>query len=65
MKYIIQIETIAGPITLGPFNTLRAARKYRANTRGLICPIWPPVADPVKLIEAPHHNIILNILENK
>ena len=52
MKYLIELDTIAGTITLGTFDTIEAARKYLAGTRGRICPIWPPVIAAANLIES-------------
>ena len=63
MKYIIELETIAGTITLGTFDTIEAARKYLAGTRGRICPIWPPVATAAELIESHSANDLDKKLE--
>ena len=52
VKYLIELDTIAGTITLGPFDTIKAARKYLAGTRGRICPLWPPVIAAANLIES-------------
>ena len=42
MTYLIQIQTAAGQITVGHFDTLAAARKYLAGVRsGLIVPLIP------------------------
>jgi len=42
MTYLIQIQTAAGQITVGHFDTLTAARKYLAGVRsGLIVPLIP------------------------
>ena len=42
MTYLIQIQTAAGQITIGHFDTLTAARKYLAGVRsGLIVPLIP------------------------
>ncbi len=42
MRYLIQIQTAAGQITVGHFDTLAAARKYLAGVRsGLIVPLIP------------------------
>ena len=52
MRYLVELDTIAGQITLGPFDTLEAARKYLAGIRGRICPLWPPATAAAKLIES-------------
>ena len=52
MRYLVELDTIAGTITLGTFDTIEAARKYLAGTRGRICPIWPPVIAAADLIES-------------
>jgi len=52
MRYLIELDTIAGTITIGTFDTIEAARKYLAGTRGRICPIWPPVIAAANLIES-------------
>jgi len=42
MTYLIQIQTAAGQITVGHFDTLTAARKYLAGVRsGVIVPLIP------------------------
>jgi hypothetical protein len=42
MTYLIQIQTAAGQITVGHFDTLAAARKYLARVRsGVIVPLIP------------------------
>ena len=63
MRYLVELDTIAGTITLGTFDTLEAARKYLAGTRGRICPIWPPVAAAAELIESHSGNDLLKKLE--
>ena len=52
MTYLVELDTIAGTITIGTFDTIEAARKYLAGTRGRICPIWPPVIAAANLIES-------------
>jgi hypothetical protein len=63
MKYLIELHTIAGTITLGTFDTIEAARKYLAGTRGRICTLWPPVATAADLIESHSANDLLKKLE--
>ena len=63
MRYLIELDTIAGTITLGTFDTIEAARKYLAGTRGRICPIWPPATAPAELIESHSANDLLKKLE--
>jgi hypothetical protein len=42
MRYLIQIDTAAGQLTVGHFDTLAAARKYLARVRsGVIVPLIP------------------------
>lgn len=42
MTYLIQIQTAAGQLTIGHFDTLAAARKYLARVRsGVIVPLIP------------------------
>lgn len=42
MTYLIQIQTAAGQLTVGHFDTLAAARKYLAGVRsGVIVPLIP------------------------
>ena len=42
MTYLIQIQTAAGQLTVGHFDTLTAARKYLARVRsGVIVPLIP------------------------
>ncbi len=42
MTYLIQIDTAAGQITVGHFDTLAAARDYLAGIRsGVIVPLIP------------------------
>ena len=42
MTYLIQIQTAAGQLTVGHFDTLAAARKYLAGIRsGVIVPLIP------------------------
>ncbi len=63
MRYLVELDTIAGQITLGPFETLEAARKYLAGIRGRICPIWPPVANAAELVESHSDQNLLDKLE--
>lgn len=63
MRYLVELDTIAGPITLGPFDTLEAARKYLAGIRGRICPLWPPATAAADLIESHSQNDLLKKLE--
>jgi len=63
MRYLIELDTIAGTITLGTFDTIEAAQKYLAGTRGRICPIWPPATAPADLIESHSANELLKKLE--
>ena len=63
MRYLIELDTIAGTITLGTFDTIEAARKYLAGTRGRICPLWPPATAPADLIESHSPNELLKKLE--
>ena len=63
VKYLIELDTIAGTITLGTFDTIEAARKYLAGTRGRICPLWPPATAPADLIESHSTNDLLKKLE--
>lgn len=63
MKYLVELDTIAGQITLGPFDTLKAARKYLAGIRGRICPLWPPAATAADLIESHSQNDLQKKLE--
>jgi len=64
MRYLIELDTIAGTITLGTFDTIEAARKYLAGTRGRICPLWPPVIAAADLIESYSANDLDKKLEN-
>jgi hypothetical protein len=42
MKYLIQIDTAAGQLTIGHFDTLTAARRYLSKVRsGVIVPLIP------------------------
>jgi len=42
MTYLIQIQTAAGQLSVGHFDTLAAARKYLAGVRsGVIVPLIP------------------------
>jgi hypothetical protein len=42
MTYLIQIDTAAGQLTIGHFDTLAAARDYLAGVRsGVIVPLIP------------------------
>ena len=42
MTYLIQIQTAAGQLTVGHFDTLTAARKYLSKVRsGVIVPLIP------------------------
>jgi hypothetical protein len=42
MRYLIQIDTAAGQLTIGHFDTLTAARDYLAGIRsGVIVPLIP------------------------
>ena len=63
MKYLIELDTIAGTITLGTFDTIETARKYLAGTRGRICPLWPPATAAADLIESHSPNELLKKLE--
>jgi len=63
MRYLVELDTIAGQITLGPFDTLEAARKYLAGIRGPIRPLWPPAADPAELIESHSKDDLIKKLE--
>jgi hypothetical protein len=63
MRYLIELDTIAGTITLGTFDTIEAARKYLAGTRGRICPLWPPATAAAELIESHSPNELLKKLE--
>ena len=63
VKYLVELDTIAGTITTGTFDTIQAARKYLAGTRGRICPIWPPVIAAADLIESYSANDLNKKLE--
>jgi hypothetical protein len=63
MRYLVELDTIAGAITLGPFDTLEAAQKYLAGIRGRICPLWPPATAAADLIESHSQNDLLKKLE--
>jgi len=63
MRYLVELDTIAGLIMLGPFDTIETARKYLAGTRGRICPLWPPATAPAELIESHNPNELLKKLE--
>ena len=63
VRYLIELDTIAGTITLGTFDTIKAARKYLAGTRGRICPLWPPVIAAANLIESHSATDLLKKLE--
>ena len=63
MRYLVELNTIAGQITLGPFDTLETARKYLAGTRGRICPLWPPATAAADLIESHSQTDLLKKLE--
>lgn len=63
MRYLVELDTIAGQITLGPFDTLEAARKYLAGIRGRICPLWPPATAAANLIESHSQNDLLKKLK--
>ena len=63
VRYLIELDTIAGTITLGTFDTIETARKYLAGTRGRICPLWPPVIAAADLIESYSANDLLKKLE--
>lgn len=54
MRYLVELDTIAGQITVGPFDTIETAKKYLAGIRGRICPLWPPATAAADLIES--HN---------
>ena len=64
MRYLIELDTIAGTITIGTFDTIEAARKYLAGTRGRICPLWPPVIAAADLIESYSANDLDKKLQN-
>ena len=63
MRYLIELDTIAGTITVGPFDTIETAKKYLAGIRARICPIWPPATPAADLIESYSHADLLRKLE--
>jgi len=63
MRYLIELDTIAGKITLGPFDTFDEARTWLAGIRAPIRPLWPPAADPAELIESHSKDDLIKKLE--
>jgi len=63
MRYLLQVETIAGTITLGPFATITEARHYAAGIRGQIIELHAPPADLAKLQAAGTREAVTRILD--
>jgi hypothetical protein len=42
MRFVVEVQTIAGRVTVGGFATLEDARRW-AGTRGLVIPVFEPV----------------------
>ena len=59
MTYLIQIQTAAGQLTVGHFDTLAAARDYLAGVRsGVIVPLIPAhAATALQLTTMPRKKI--------
>lgn len=51
MRYLLELYTAAGIVTLGPFTTLDEARTY-ADGLGAIRPLFPPTVPARELIHA-------------
>jgi FAD/FMN-containing dehydrogenase len=41
MRFVVEVQTIAGRVTVGGFATLEEARAW-AGARGLVVPVFPP-----------------------
>ena len=64
MTYLIQIDTAAGQLTIGHFDTLAAARKYLAGVRsGVIVPLIPAHAATAQQLTTSTRNQIYLILD--
>ena len=64
MTYLIQIQTAAGQLTVGHFDTLAAARKYLAGIRsGVIVPLIPADAITAQQITTSTREQIYLILD--
>ena len=65
MTYLIQIQTAAGQLTVGHFDTLAAARKYLAGVRsGVIVPLIPAHAATAQQLTTATRDQIKIILDN-
>jgi hypothetical protein len=65
MTYLIQIQTAAGQITVGHFDTLAAARKYLAGVRsGVIVPLIPADAATAQTLTTATREQIKSMFDN-
>ena len=65
MTYLIQIQTAAGQLTIGHFDTLTAARDYLAGIRsGVIVPLIPAHAATAQQLATMPREKIKQILDN-
>ena len=64
MTYLIQIDTAAGQLTIGHFDTLAAARKYLSKVRsGVIVPLIPAHAATAQQLTTATRNQIYSMLD--
>ena len=64
MTYLIQIDTAAGQLTVGHFNTLAAARDYLVGIRsGVIVPLIPAHAATAQQLATMPREKIKQILD--
>jgi hypothetical protein len=64
MRYLIQIDTAAGQLTIGHFDTLTAARKYLSKVRsGVIVPLIPADAATAQQLATMPREKIKQILD--
>jgi len=64
MRYLVEIDTIAGVVAVGVFETLDGARAYLGGVRGRVCPIWPPLVPPSRLVECWSVERLAELLES-
>jgi len=60
MRYLLELYTAAGIVTLGPFTTLDEARTY-ADGLGAIRPLFPPTVPARELIHATRAEVLTQI----
>jgi hypothetical protein len=59
--YIVEIQTAAGRLTVGTFQTLQEAVSY-AGRHGMVVPVFPATVSVLALLEAPNTDKLAQLL---